>query len=483
MHSQVNTFMDEHNLRYAHVFFVNEHFALCTQEGLSQSERRVATSEANDVTNITANHSRHFLATFWRRCASFVCALWGSSGVSRGPSSAESWHAALRQTTALSSAAVLFFFFRDAIPQAHWAAITISFILTDFSKGLGASVLIGEVRLLGTTLGSMFGLFTIYVVVFEGVLAAFTVSLLIGLWSFAAALFRGHPTKGYGAVVSAFTAAIIAHGIYTLDAESSLTDDTLVLARIQMNFVGIFIFILTESCLWPISARSLITAAESRAIVAVAHATSAALVLPNDDNESTVKNAHQEDGLTALSTAKGLIDSADVEPTLWRSRFPTRSHVLTIERLQVCLDVTSVLGNAFRRATAKPSAGNVGTPETVTHAMKGFGDATLRAVDESMAARVMPSRNTPSTSSRLETFKVAATIAAPLIALRSLTKESLLQQRNHLLLTLYNRTVPLSQDSAIGWMTVTFLCAELSLSLADVGKAWSDAKAFKVPLC
>lgn len=472
--------MDEHNFRYTHVFFINEHFASCLQEELLQSESRGCSSEAIGAAGRALNNSS---IGFWRTFASYLCALWDSSGMKYSPTSADSWHAALRQTAAISSAAVLFFFFRDSIPQAHWAAITISFILTDFSKGLGASVLIGEVRLLGTTLGSMFGLFTIYVVVFEGALAALTVSLLIGVWSFVAALFRGHPTKGYGAVVSAFTAAIIAHGIYTLDAESRLTDDTLVLARIQMNFVGIFIFILAESCLWPISARTLINAAESTIILAVAHATSAALAFESDDEHASKANNSHQDGLTSLSTAKGLIDSADVEPTLWRSRFPTRSHILTLERLEVCLDVTSVLGNAFKRATAKPSANNVGTPETVAQAMKGFGDATLLAVNEAMAARVMPPEHTSSTSSRLETFRVAAAVASPLIALRSITKESLLQQRNHLLLTLYNRTIPLSQDSAMGWMTVTFLCAELSLSLAEVGKAWSDAKAFEVPLC
>ena len=484
MHTQVGSFMDEHNLRIAHAFFVDQHFALCIQEEPLQKEPTGET-ETNSHAMASLSKPSSLGAACWRFFVSYASALWVSSGMSRGPSSIGSRRAALKQTSALSSAAVLFFFFRDTTPQAYWAALSISFILTDFSKGLGASVLIGEVRLLGTTLGCMFGLFIFSVVSFEGAAANLTVSFLIAVWTSAAALFRGHPTKGYGAVVSGFTAVIIAHGIYTLGSDSSLTQETLVLARIKMNFLGVAIFVLAESCLWPTSARTLIFAAESKVILAVAHATSAAFVLASvvdddGDDDASARDAHDE-GLRALATASGLLDSADVEPTLWRSRFPTRSHIVTIERLKQCLDITSLLEIAFKRSLSKPSTKSVGTPESVTKAMVEFGIAALAAVEESTVAWGRPSELT--SGSRLHSFGVAAAVASPLIALRSLTAESLLQQRNQLLLTLYNRTVPLSQESAMGWMTVTFLCAELSLSLAEVGVAWRDAKAKEVPLC
>ncbi len=56
---------------------------------------------------------------------------------------------------------------------------------------------------------------------------------------------RGHPTKGYSAVVAGFTAAVIINGSISIRSSSgpgALTvaaQESLSLNRIKMNFVGV----------------------------------------------------------------------------------------------------------------------------------------------------------------------------------------------------------------------------------------------------
>lgn len=90
-------------------------------------------------------------------------------------------------------------------------------------------------------------------------------------------MYRGHPAKGYAAVVAGFTAAIIVHGGNLLqklerDSNNFVEDDsddhnednynldrgTLALYRIVMNVLGVGIFIFIEMLIWPKSARTLI---------------------------------------------------------------------------------------------------------------------------------------------------------------------------------------------------------------------------------
>lgn len=68
--------------------------------------------------------------------------------------------------------------------------MTIAFILVDDGKGLGASVSIGEVRLLGTTLGSIYGLICVTFVYGDRSSDSIALSLLLGIWVFATSLFR-----------------------------------------------------------------------------------------------------------------------------------------------------------------------------------------------------------------------------------------------------------------------------------------------------
>ena len=174
--------------------------------------------------------------------------------------------------------------------------MTICFIAEDASAavniGLGASLAVGEARLLGTLLGGIFAAVAApFILGTPGIVGASAPKWqplgfagLLAPWAALSGLFRGHVSKSYAAIVAAFTAAIIMHGaakqasLSRALAQTGCADDNgddygdddgdgddddgsssggvwggegLALHRIKMNTVGVILLILVEVSLFP----------------------------------------------------------------------------------------------------------------------------------------------------------------------------------------------------------------------------------------
>ena len=179
--------------------------------------------------------------------------------------------------------------------EKHWAAVTICFIAEDASAavniGLGASLAVGEARLLGTLLGGIFAAVAApFILGTPGIVGASAPKWqplgfagLLAPWAALSGLFHA-VSKSYAAIVAAFTAAIIMHGaakqasLSRALAQTGCADDNgdddgddggdgddddgsssggvwggegLALHRIKMNTVGVILLILVEVSLFP----------------------------------------------------------------------------------------------------------------------------------------------------------------------------------------------------------------------------------------
>jgi len=329
------------------------------------------------------------------------------------PSNKAALLASMKQALSISIAGLLTFVpaLERRTPQSYWGALAICFILTDESKGLGASVAIGETRLLGTTLGSIYALLILSLPGF-GESYLFELPVLLGIWASATALFRGHPRRGYAFVVAAFTAAIIMHGGIALDesggdedgdGDDVLTRETLALHRITMNFVGISLYVSIDVLLAPKSVRRIIRHSQAPLLKGVARGVAEAMFLfafknetgclPEDDlrligdKKDTLKasvtskedclalveggiSIDIKDTMEAVEALQGLLVSADDEPTLWRKPFPRAAYGRALAAEKACLGLIILL----REATfdANDSAVLLSLPASVAPSMVAF---------------------------------------------------------------------------------------------------------------
>ena len=84
------------------------------------------------------------------------------------------------------------------------------------------------------------------------------------------------------------------------------------------------------------------------------------------------------------------------------------------------------------------------------------------------------------TSALMRGVNAASLVADPLLKLNSFTTRVFLNQRNALMLVMFESEAPvLSQMDAMRWVASTFLCAELARALTDVGDAIRDLRAFQ----
>eukprot|EP01065_Artemidia_motanka_P010725 TRINITY_DN1573_c0_g1_i1.p1 TRINITY_DN1573_c0_g1~~TRINITY_DN1573_c0_g1_i1.p1 ORF type:complete len:1060 (+),score=292.52 TRINITY_DN1573_c0_g1_i1:49-3180(+) len=156
---------------------------------------------------------------------------------------------AIKKTVALGIAGAFVFLhsWRNAVPQRHWVAVTICFI---FTENVGSSLNTGMLRIGGTLLGSLYGLYAAILLGRSD--TGFAISL--AAWVALVSLFRG-AAQGYLALCAAFTAPIIMVGTMT-GAKDDQDVKEYAMQRIQTNTLGVLIFVVVENVIWPNKVRS-----------------------------------------------------------------------------------------------------------------------------------------------------------------------------------------------------------------------------------
>ena len=513
-----HTFMEEHGRRLSHFYF----FFRYTEASLSrpsQDHEEQAPSEDSDLDQQRGQFDYvHRVVISW---GLHSCSIDHLSNIG-----------SCKQTLAIVLASTLVFVppLRELAPQSFWAPVAISLILTDPTHGLGASIAVGEVRLLGTTLGCMAALFIISVAagphLHPGNVAA--LSLLLGVWCTLSGLFRGHATKGYAAVVAAFTCAIIIHGGATLDPADGLTRADLVFHRIKMNVAGVAVFVLVDVILWPHFAQDMVKEAQPKVLKALARAVSAVFAPESrsmgasveeemdSDGEGNLRAALSE-GREVLARAAKLLGPADGEPTLWRVGFARKAYAHALDAEATCFEMASELRAALKEATQggekiELGENHQGMPPSVARALKLFASALGDAIGKASEAwDVCPSDKVPTRDPALRksddpeapvppptplsprqrtlcrpnaAFTSAVAVATPLISLHEQASANLIKQRDHLILLAFEKRFQeaMPQPIVLGWMGIVFLCSELSAALLEVGVALRDARAAEAPL-
>lgn len=262
---------------------------------------------------------------------------------------------AIRITVGVVVAALVSYYLRDATsaPFVFWAPVTVAFMTggTEFSTWRN-----GTMRLLGTLVGAAFGFFIIRVAGRSDVGTA----ALLTLWVAAMQYLRAEVRTSYLAIVAAFTAVIVAIG----SAGTATAASSLALIRIEQTVVGIVVWLVVSTFVFPVSARGVAkakTVAALRAVAAAVRGTTQELHT-FVDQESAVVRAFDAFKL-AQKTARGspaaaspsplppppfisdaalrrvdptaplqgvdailaalpeLLNDAEVEPALWRSPF------------------------------------------------------------------------------------------------------------------------------------------------------------------
>eukprot|EP00750_Incisomonas_marina_P003167 INCI12870.2.p1 GENE.INCI12870.2~~INCI12870.2.p1 ORF type:complete len:937 (+),score=159.47 INCI12870.2:291-2813(+) len=128
-----------------------------------------------------------------------------------------------------------------------WAPLTVVFIS---DANIGASFQMSILRFFGTVTGALFGSF---VEIFIGNSPPYTIVALT-LWTFVCCLLQNNKRYGYAAQVCAFTAAIIVFGDVNVDA-ASFDISRYTLSRMSQTFIGVAVYIVCASLIFPVSAR------------------------------------------------------------------------------------------------------------------------------------------------------------------------------------------------------------------------------------
>ena len=157
------------------------------------------------------------------------------------------------------------------VRNAIWIPLTVIFIHGDTT---GASLKQSILRLLGTLIGSSFGAL-VYPLTNNN---PFTMTFFLTIWTFFSCLTYINDSIRYSGTVSAFSAAIIMLGFDTSNTRSNMvigvfnaslnetfllthdkyTIQQYALSRMQLNMIGVFIYLVVMNFVFPRSAKSLL---------------------------------------------------------------------------------------------------------------------------------------------------------------------------------------------------------------------------------
>eukprot|EP00638_Chattonella_subsalsa_P001988 CAMPEP_0117773760 /NCGR_PEP_ID=MMETSP0947-20121206/26062_1 /TAXON_ID=44440 /ORGANISM="Chattonella subsalsa, Strain CCMP2191" /LENGTH=493 /DNA_ID=CAMNT_0005599993 /DNA_START=211 /DNA_END=1691 /DNA_ORIENTATION=+ len=203
-----------------------------------------------------------------------------------------------------------------------WGPLTVAYIC---SKDTSSSFNTGVRRLGGTALGAVFAL-TINDLT-EGAVNWYTAVAVI-LWTSLMAVSRQSPTYGYAAYVAGFTPPILLLG--------SLTGEEGVIIRLDRTIKAIFIYLVIDSVLWPVSARPRLVQSISKMLESTAECLNGVKdIFATERPRSTeVYQEDWENGLAIedlesrasnlrndIDEGKSLLQLASNEPELWRDPF------------------------------------------------------------------------------------------------------------------------------------------------------------------
>jgi len=542
--AEFEKFNAEHGRRLSHIFFRIEHAKKCLAF-VSDTGGEDTSSNKDGSVGGSSDVGEKCISLF-KNIASFTSELWTATGLRHGPKGKDEWLTSIKRTLPLVLSSTLSFTprVRETTPQSYWAALAVCFLFTDDAKGVGASIAISEVRLLGTSLGAVFGLLAVSITS-EGVWPAF----FVGAWGALTGLFRGDPVKGYAAVCAGFTAAIIIQGGVTLteaddDDEFELTPESLSLHRIKMNFIGVLSVLFVQLLFLPKSVRSLVMNAQVPILENIGNgitkalspfSTSACMPSGNEDegsassayemkhdddsprvsatsddsnkhdrisedhrdndnldcgkNRDDTANLHDDNsisnGSSFVTEARALLSSAGDEPTLWRRQFPKEHVAKILEAEASCFEILGLLQEAAAAAASNTSDAPTLAP-SVAPTMLAFSSHVKEAVDSAAVAwACWDGENTPKNGRFTKisnAFNSAAQVAAPLLSLRYLTEKSILEQRDALFLQAFTARDPPPQRAALGWMAVCFLCQQLSDVILELGVAMRDTRSRESPM-
>ena len=134
------------------------------------------------------------------------------------------------------------------LDNALWAPLTIVFIAT---STVGGSFSTAILRFFGTVTGALAG--SLISVVLGDSPGGKTAALTA--WVFLSSLFLRNEKYGYAARVAAFTSSIIVFGDSGTEVDSDFQASTYALSRMMQTFLGITVYLLATTFLFPVSAR------------------------------------------------------------------------------------------------------------------------------------------------------------------------------------------------------------------------------------
>eukprot|EP00756_Hemistasia_phaeocysticola_P025798 Hpha_TRINITY_DN16023_c8_g2::TRINITY_DN16023_c8_g2_i1::g.120035::m.120035 len=275
--------------------------------------------------------------------------------------------AAIKKTLALFIAGLLFFVHstREAISQVFWVSLAVCFV---FADDTGSSLNTGSLRVMGTLIGSLYGLYA------RSLLGRSEIGYAMAFppWVVVVCLFRTSPRHGYMAVCGAFTAAIIMVGTM-MGPDEGEDPAALALARMETNTAGALLFMAVENLLWPVLVRSELRHAQTEVITAIRDGLADALLPWVPSIEMSTRHVHSAPEEATLSTAtasaagtnsdpplrasegfrkvagcQSKLDTADMEPALWRTPFPRNQYVTALHGEASALRIIIAIHAAVR---------------------------------------------------------------------------------------------------------------------------------------
>lgn len=155
---------------------------------------------------------------------------------------------ATKVTAGVTLAAGLGIALRSVFGQTvfFWAPVTATFLIGASEGGAFRTSLL---RLQGTLAGAIYG----YILVLIAGGSKFVIGTTLALWVGLMQYPRAHPSSGYWALVSAFSAAIVMLGL----GPRFSTPEDLALGRIKQSILGICCFLAVSLVIFPVSARGM----------------------------------------------------------------------------------------------------------------------------------------------------------------------------------------------------------------------------------
>lgn len=190
----------------------------------------------------------------------------------------------------------------SVLPNAIWSVVTTSYLISANEGMLWNRCL---QRLLGTTCGGLVG----YLIVvafpesYEGSIS------LLALWVFFTQLIAGFPRFQYFGLMNAFTAMVVVVGKRQSAVGQALSAGDYALARMIEISLGILVYLLFSSILWPVSSIRML---RSEMIVAI-QACNSATAASSDIFSRIIKREKQIEKAQSIHTNSTTLDQATSE--------------------------------------------------------------------------------------------------------------------------------------------------------------------------